>query len=288
MAEVIAIDRAVRAYHKARQTGVLPLPKAIVIRSDSQAAIHALTSTEIRSKTVLACKRLLNITAVFTPVHLAWVKAHASSHRNNWVDQLAKGGAAQEGDIGPFPRGDIPMSFLKKIVRERQMDRWDGEWRGHATCRQTKLWFPSPNPGLSRKILNLDRGQIGQIIRWLTGHNFLQRHCQIVDPERYQGNKCRLCRLAPETAEHIITDCMALDYNRLAAMRETHLVPPYRWDLGRLLKFLDPIADQMEDTEALARLITVLARIGTRTTLLDRTTVPRDDITPSILSACSE
>lgn len=276
LAEVVAIDRALREYHTARKNGVLPFPKAIIIRSDSQAAIQALASTEVHSKSVQACKRLLNATAIITPVHLAWVKAHASSHRNNWVDKLAKAGAIQGGEIGPFPKGDIPLSFLKKIVRERQMDRWEKEWVAHKTCRQTKLWFPAPNPGLSRKILHLEREQIGQLIRWLTGHNFLRRHCQIVDPDTYQGNKCRLCRLDSETAEHIIAECMALDYNRLAAMKVTHLVPPYRWDLGRLLKFLDPLAQQMEDTEAPDRMITVLARRGTRTTLLERVAVPRD------------
>jgi len=278
LAEVLAIDRALRSYHEARKAGTIPFPRAILIHSDSQAAILALNNSDIHSKVVLACKRLLNVTATLTPLHLSWVKAHASSHRNNWVDGLAKAGATQDTDMGPFPRADIPLSFLKKVIRDRQQDRWGEEWTAHPTCRQTKLWLPAPNPGLSRAVLLLDRVELGRIIRWLTGHNFLRRHCQIVDPDRYQSDRCRLCRLEPETAAHILADCMALDYNRLADMKETHLVPPYRWSLGRLLRFLDPLADQMEDTEAAARMITVRARFGTRTTLLERIAVINDTL----------
>jgi len=97
-----------------------------------------------------------------------------------------------------------------------------------------------------------------------------------VDPDRYPRDKCRLCQLEPETSSHVIADCMALDYNRLATMKTTHLVTPYTWHLHPLRKFLDLIADRLEDTDAPPRPLTLFARIGTRTMLLDETSFPSD------------
>lgn len=76
-------------------------------------------------------------------------------------------------------------------------------------------------------------------------------------------------------SSHIIADCMALCYNRMDPMKKTHLETPYQWDIIRLLKFLEPIADKMEDTEASPRQLTLLARYGTRVKLLDSVAVPR-------------
>jgi len=269
LAEVIAIQLALKEYHRLRKEGLVERPPALVISSDSQAAILALTNTDIRSRTVLECKRLLNLTAGFTPTHLRWVKAHATSHRNNWVDLLAKEGAREARSHGPFPTNTIPMSFLKSTLKSSQWEEWAHQWEVHPTCRQTKMWFPAPNVGHSRKILQLSHKEIGILIRWITGHNFLRRHANIVDPYTYSTAQCRLCGIDPETSSHIIADCMALDYNRLAALKVTHLVQPYTWDLYKVLRFLEPLAEMMEDTEAPAQRLTLKARNGTRTTMLD-------------------
>jgi len=271
MAEITAISLAIREYHRLRRTDTIAFPPGIVIFSDSQAAIRALAATTIHSRTVLECKHLLNATALFTTVTLRWVKAHAASCRNNWVDGLAKEGARNHVSHGPFPKDLIPMAFLKQALRMYSRETWQDQWHSHPTCRQTKLWFPGPNPGVSRKILSLDRVEIGLIIRWLTGHNFLRRHSKIVDPHRFAVDTCRLCGLEPESAAHIISECMALDFNRLATLRATHLPLPYSWDLFRLLRFLGPIAEKLEDVDAPPTQMTLLTSMGTRVMTLDRT-----------------
>jgi len=274
LAEISAIDLAIRAYHKARKEGLVDPPPAIVVFSDSQAALRALSNQEISSKTVLRCKNLLNATAIFTPVHLKWVKAHASSHRNNWVDLLAKEGATVHEEYGPHPRGIVPLSFLKSTLKTHVLDQWTDLWSRHPTCRQTKLWFPGPNLGLSRKIINLSREDIGKVIRWLTGHNFLRRHSQIVDPLRYQVAACRLCGDAPESASHVLADCMALDYHRLEILKTTHLTQPYVWDLHKLLRFIEPFAELLEDTEAPTTPLSIRTPTGYRVLLVDSTATP--------------
>jgi len=94
------------------------------------------------------------------------------------------------------------------------------------------------------------------------------------DPVTYRIDKCRLCGIDPESAALVIADCMALDYNRLETPKVTHLTQPYAWDLSKLLKFLEPLEDMKENTEAPARPITLKARNRRRTTLLDSTALP--------------
>jgi hypothetical protein len=50
---------------------------------------------------------------------------------------------------------------------------WDTYWNGRVDCRQTKLWFPCPNPKISKEILKLNKMDFGLITRWLSGHCFL-------------------------------------------------------------------------------------------------------------------
>jgi ribonuclease HI len=66
-----------------------------LIRSDSQAAIKAISSTTIGSKTVEECRRLLNRLGAHNKVSIAWIKAHAQHAGNEQADQLAKLGANQ-------------------------------------------------------------------------------------------------------------------------------------------------------------------------------------------------
>jgi len=231
---------------------------------------------------VLNCKHLLNALSLFTPTYLVWVKAHATSRGNNYVDQLAKQGALSHTTHGPFPHNTIPLSFLRATLRTHMFQEWGSQWAAHPSCRQTKLWFPAPSSGLSKSIISLPRLEIGRVIRWLTGHNFLRRHSRIVDPMRHASDKCRLCGRDSETSEHIIAECMALDFNRMETLTAAQLTPPYCWSLRQLLKFLAPIADILEDTSDHPPPLTILTRTSSRTVILDSIASPLDAlISPS-------
>jgi len=273
-AEIIAIHQAVTHYHKARTQNLIPSPTALVIYSDSQAAIKALAAAEVKSKTVESCKRLLNATAILNPLHVKWVKAHATSQGNNYVDLLAKPGAQTQTEVGPFPRKEITLAFIRLQLRREMIASWEEEWAAHQSCRQTKLWCPTPNESLSRNILGLNREEIGRIIRWLTGHNFLRRHANIINPIHYSNPKCRLCGMDEETSSHILTDCMALDFERFQLMKSGHLPHPYRWKLKQVSNFLEKFGDLLEDDTDLHRPISILTRSSSRMFILDPIAVP--------------
>jgi len=275
-AEVTAIHQALLGYHEGRKNNTIPYPAAIIICSDSQAAIKALRAHAVRSQTVLQCKRLLNATTTLTPLHLSWVKAHANSLGNNYVDLLAKKGAAEQITWDTHPRNTITLTFLKRTLHNHIIDDWQKEWQGHPSCRQTKLWCPNPNLGLSRRILQLDRPTIGRLIRWVTGHNFLRRHSNIVDPITYSTTKCRLCGREEETSSHVLAECITLDYHRMEIFNVPYLDLPCQWKLKEVCTFLKEFADPLEDLAVTQKPMQILTRSSTRTIILDAVARPAD------------
>jgi ribonuclease HI len=89
----------------------------ILIRCDSQAAIAAIMSINIVSKTVLECRELLNKLGSKNRVTLSWIKAHANHLVNELADHLAKSGTTQRGN-GPWshePASHFKNNLLTKI-----------------------------------------------------------------------------------------------------------------------------------------------------------------------------
>jgi ribonuclease HI len=87
----------VRAISTIAKTLMQCCSKIILIRTDSQAAVTAISNTNTGSKTVAECKQLLNRLGAKNNVTIAWVKAHANHIGNEQADRLAKLGACQLG-----------------------------------------------------------------------------------------------------------------------------------------------------------------------------------------------
>ena len=74
----------------------------IDILSDSQAALQAISSVEIKSTMVLGCIRMLNRAATKNYILLAWIPEHRGNN-GNYVDELGAKEAAATSPIGPEP-----------------------------------------------------------------------------------------------------------------------------------------------------------------------------------------
>ena len=90
------------------------------------------------------------------------------------------------------------------------------------------------------KIRGRNRIQWGKLVQFMTGHNYLQRHKNIVDPN--DNPSCPLCDFGyPQDTAHIIGEC---PYPHLVKIRETLfgervLYPPFNnLPLHKVLTFL--------------------------------------------------
>jgi hypothetical protein len=103
---------------------------------------------------------------------------------------------------------------------------------------QIKIFFPTISPMKSLSLLRLDRDSFGQATRWLTGHCFLNRHNNLLDPIKYSNPTCRLCEMADKTPSHIICDCETLGHLRHYHFLEFLLKSPPEWKVQHLMQFL--------------------------------------------------
>ena len=82
------------------------------------------------------------------------------------------------------------------------------------TLQTKKIFFPEIQPNQSNHLIKLPRDIFGRAARWLTGHCFLNRHNNLLNPIEFPNPKCRFCNWEQETSSHIICDCEALSLVR--------------------------------------------------------------------------
>ncbi len=208
----------------------------VIVLTDSQAALQAIASPEIKLRTVWDCVRDLNRACDRRKVTVCWIKAHAGYPGNERADQLAKIGAvnAQPGIITLASCAKSPAQ-VRNTCRGLLYDKWTLAWQGEPTCRQTKQWFPKASIDHVRGILSLDRETISVVVQMLTGHNYLRRHNVIVGDA--EDDQCRLCMEDEESSFHIIAECPALATARRTTFGTHCLVQPLEWS-HQVLMFL--------------------------------------------------
>jgi hypothetical protein len=88
-------------------------------------------------------------------------------------------------------------------------------------CKQTRLFFPTLNPKVWKYIKaysNLTPACLARIIRFLTGHTFMNRHEVLLPRGRddlgSDNALCRLCEEEMETPEHLLMECPVYNNDR--------------------------------------------------------------------------
>ena len=110
---------------------------------------------------------------------------------------------------------------------------WKQKWRVEPTCRQSKQFYPYPDPKKSKKLLTLARSQLTLLIKITTGHNALAYHASKIDNEI--DPRCSLCEGADETFFHFLTECPRLRLTR--DDRQLGNFDPESWKPEHLLAF---------------------------------------------------
>ncbi|XP_049316976.1 uncharacterized protein LOC125779747 [Bactrocera dorsalis] len=99
----------------------------IAILSDSQAALKAISSYEIKSRLVQECRERLNSLAEKNQVHLIWVPGHKGIAGNELADELART-AASTRMVGPEPFMGVGPHALKEQLRKEEVEDREQHW----------------------------------------------------------------------------------------------------------------------------------------------------------------
>ena len=167
---------------------------------------------------------------------------------NVFFDRLAKG-ASQQAVEGPDPFLPLPTSVVKAAAKKQTIERWTSRWENLNSCRQTRIFFPEPNPKLSKELLHLGRHDLGLCIRHLTGHSFLKYHRSKIDPR--VNPMCRLCGSLQEESAHIILDCPHFQEARFQIFYEyVPVAIPTIWQLCLFLNHPDISALEQDSSSS--------------------------------------
>ena len=211
--------------------------RSVGIYVDSQAALQALDSNTFKSSTVLSCANLLNKLGRRTSVELFKVKAHAGVNGNERADNLAKIGASNlDGEHGPEPFIPVPNAVFNNFFKDRVTEMWSKQWLERIDCRQTKMFFPTPNKSVSARLVGQDRKTYSEVVQLITGHNYLNRHKNVID--RQDIPECRLCLEDEESSWHVVAECPALAEPRRQVFGTCVLPTPLEWHPTQLLRYL--------------------------------------------------
>jgi ribonuclease HI len=210
-AEIMAISQAAEMLLEYAKVG------NITIFCDSQAALLALDSTSAKSSVVLATMYALDTLALASNfrVTLAWIKAHVGFQGNETADLLAKEGTELTSE-DPEPVIPVPSCQFKRDVNAAVTRNWQRRWNNYTEGRQSKLFWPEVNKSRSLELLKYDRRDYGMMIQVFTGHNYFNRHANVIDTT--VSAECRFCFEAEESSEHLLCDCPVLNYARVKWM----------------------------------------------------------------------
>lgn len=206
-AEVFAIICALNESVKLQRS-------SIVICSDSQAAVMALSGPVVSSGLVAECrKRALDQVRIHHSVTVVWVPGHSDIKGNEAADELARQGSAMSA-MGPEPIIPVGPSLVKNWIKQQLTRGFVSHWRSLPGMRISKSFICDPRQNYGIHHLSCDRGTTRTLVGLLTGHGPFLSHMEKIGA--IQGaTACRKCGEGLETTTHILCDCPALWRGRM-------------------------------------------------------------------------
>lgn len=187
------------------------LNRSIFICSDSSSALKALYNCKITSKLVFDTQTKLNKLGLNNNLQLLWVPAHCGISGNETADSCAKTGA-NSSLIGPEPFTGLPWVTTTSKIRLWLQNEISSHWDNLDGHSHSKLFIGKLNKTRSTRLLSFNRKDLRKIVGFLSGN------CPVKQRLKLWGlsddEDCRFCLLEPETAEHLLCYCEALEKKR--------------------------------------------------------------------------
>lgn len=197
--------------------------------SDSQAALKALMSYQIKSKTVWGCIQTLNKLGAHNVVHIKWVPGHSGIEGNEIADKLA-GIGSSVNLIGPEPYCGLSKCVYKSTIKDWSKNKTKYIWENTQELRHSKEVIPFASENKTKKLLQLSRSQLKIITEIMTGHGHFNKHLFNIGVS--QVDLCRFCNEDKETCEHIMCDCNALHRKRMTHLGQYFINLSEIWEIN--------------------------------------------------------
>ena len=142
---------------------------------------------------------------------------------------------------------------------------WRNIWDNTLGHRQTRDWLPDgPDPQFAFDIIKLPKLICSQVVAFITGHCYLNRHQALIDDaeteqiRKHTGNEdedgnviippadptCSMCKFDPsqsnkeETPLHLMTECVELTQLRRNIFGTYNPEPPFKFSVHQIVAFL--------------------------------------------------
>jgi ribonuclease HI len=179
--------------------------KRILIFSDSQAALRALSGPKVTSELVVECLNALFALTGLNEVTLIWVPGQCGICSNEEADELA-GQASTMPLTSPEPALGIPKCLAREALRTWTINQHYRTWKDLPGLRHGKLFISGPCKKRAEDLLQLSRHQLRTVVAIITGHAPMRMHLCTMD--LFKGDPvCRFCIQEAETVQHIICSC---------------------------------------------------------------------------------
>ena len=186
-----------------------------MINCDSQAAIKAVDSTKIKSKTLDESVSLLNKLGETNTVTVRCIPAHNGYEGNERADLLAKNGANNIDALSAsIP---IPKSNWDTALKNRTNMIMQENWKSLPPSHFKRLWRDK----FSDRLQRLNRDQLRKATQFLTGHAAVNYHLN-----KYNANiskTCPHCLAEEETINHFLGQCPKWSLHRSAMFDSFYL-----------------------------------------------------------------
>jgi ribonuclease HI len=117
--------------------------KQILIFSDSQAALKALSGPKGTSRLIAECLDALTVLADLTEVTLIWVPGHQGIRGNEKAHMLARQASATS-ILSPEPALGIPKCMAREAIKKWTEHQHFKTWKDMPGCRHSTLFISRP------------------------------------------------------------------------------------------------------------------------------------------------